>query len=181
LIHRASQLAWLIFALAVAVFLIRGADRPRRPRLIPNGAAIPARAVAGFDEVGFKVAGPAVPASLVARTRCALLAKTAAQQSQGLMNRRDLAGYDGMIFQFGQGTTVQFYMKDTLIPLSIAWFDATGRFLNQTDMPPCPKSTLRCPTYSATAPYTVAIEVSQGGLTPLGLGPGSTITVGGPC
>jgi uncharacterized membrane protein (UPF0127 family) len=71
-------------------------------------------------------------------------------------------------------------MKDTLLPLSIAWFDQKGRFVSATDMAPCPDQS-DCPLYGATAPYTVAIEVVQGGLSGLGIGPNSTISIGGAC
>jgi uncharacterized membrane protein (UPF0127 family) len=180
-IHRTRQAAWLVFGLAAGVFLIRGSDRPKDPKRIPAGAYIPSAAVPGFGEVGFKVAGPGVAPELSGRTQCALLARTVAQQQKGLMNRRDLAGYQGMVFQFDRPTVTGFYMKDTLISLSIAWFDQTGGFVSSTTMSPCPKNTVNCPIYSASGPYTVVIETRQGGLSQLGIGPGSTITVGGPC
>jgi uncharacterized membrane protein (UPF0127 family) len=172
----AGGAACLVLAIALGGVLIRAADRPSaRPGTVPS------RSVPGFGEVSFKVAGPAVPASLANRTRCALLATTEAQQRRGLMNRRDLAGYEGMIFQFNRPTTVPFFMKDTLIPLSIAWFDPTAKFLNSATMSPCPKTSLTCPVYSAVAPYSVAIEVRAGVLSQLGIGPGATIALGGPC
>ena len=167
--------------LAFGVFLVDGANRPPRPQLLPAGAIAPARGVKGFGEVGFVVGSPFLPAALAGRTRCALLASTAAQRSQGLMNRRDLAGYQGMVFEFDGPTTGGFYMKDTVIPLSIAWFDQAGRFVSSTTMLPCPKAVASCPVFFAAAPYTLAIEVGAGHLSGLGIGPGSTITVGGPC
>jgi uncharacterized membrane protein (UPF0127 family) len=96
------------------------------------------------------------------------------------MFRRDLAGYDGVIFRWTSPTTEQFWMKDTLIPLSIAWFDQAGHFVSATDMTPC-RNNPNCPVYGAVAPYTVAIEVVQGGLTGLGIGPNSSIGIGGTC
>src|SRR5207253_5731136 len=102
------------------------------------------------------------------------------QRDAGLMFRHDLAGYDGVIFRWTEPTTEQFWMKNTLLPLSIAWFDQSGRFVSATDMVPCPKNA-NCPLYGAAAPYTIAIEVMKGGLGGLGVGPNSTIHVGGPC
>jgi uncharacterized protein len=163
----------MVLAIALGVLLIRHGGRTARP---PK-AVLPSRVVPGFGEVGFKVTGPgALPAAT--RTHCALLATTDAQRARGLMNRHDLAGYDAMIFQFSRPTTVPFYMKDTLIPLSIAWFDPTGRFVNGTTMPPCPKTSLTCPTYAAIAPYSVAIEVAAGTLPQLAIGPGAQLAVG---
>jgi uncharacterized membrane protein (UPF0127 family) len=180
-IRQVAGAAWVVLAIGLVVFLIRGANRPANPKLIPPGGVIPSRVVRDFGEVAFKVSGPTVPGPLAARRHCALLASTPAQQQKGLMNRHDLAGYEGMIFQFEELTTVPFFMRDTLIPLSIAWFDPTGKFLNTTTMLPCPKTSATCPTYSAISPYSVAIEVRAGGLPQLGIGPGAKIAVGGPC
>ena len=96
------------------------------------------------------------------------------------MFRRDLAGYAGMLFEWSSPTTDEFYMKNTLIPLSIAWFDQSGRFVSAADMPPCPAVTA-CPLYPAAAPYTIALEVPQGGLRQLGIGPGTSLALAGPC
>jgi uncharacterized membrane protein (UPF0127 family) len=144
-------------------------------------AASPLR---GLRTVAFSVRpaqpppGAAVPDVIV--RRCALLADTMPERDRGLMFVRDLAGYDGMVFRWPAETTEAFYMKDTLIPLSVAWFDGYGRFVSSADMAPCPEATV-CPLFSAAAPYTVAIEVPQGELTRLGIGPGSSLTLAGGC
>jgi uncharacterized membrane protein (UPF0127 family) len=166
--------ALVILALAVGLFLIRGVTTTQRPRVDTNGAR-PSR-VAGFDQIAFTVRASGGAVS----RHCGLLALTTAQQDTGLMNRSDLAGYDGMVFQFLDPTTVQFYMKDTLIALSIAWFDTAGRFVSATDMPPCGSAAI-CPLYAAKAPYVLALEVPQGGLGQVGVGPGSSLSVGGSC
>jgi hypothetical protein len=129
-------------------------------------------AVPGFGEVSFKVGtGPNL---------CALLARTAAQQARGLMARTDLAGHVGMLFVFPTDTQQTFYMRNTPMPLSIAWFDSGGRFVSATDMTPCADRP-DCPNYAAAAAYRYALEVPRGGLPGLGIGSGSTITVGGGC
>jgi uncharacterized membrane protein (UPF0127 family) len=176
--RRAAVVGLFVAAIGLDVLVIRGVNR-----LAPPPSPVRSSRVSGFGQVGFSLAGPGVAAAPAAakRAHCALLAATDAQQHRGLMNRHDLAGYDAMIFEFSRPTTVPFYMKDTLIPLSIAWFDAAGRFMNATTMPPCPKTSLTCPTYSAIAPYSVAIEVEAGALSRLAIGPGAQLTVGGPC
>jgi uncharacterized membrane protein (UPF0127 family) len=175
LIRRA---AWVILALSLAVFLLRGVDRVRRPVLVPSDKAAPSARVPGFDEVAFQVTP--VGSQPGSKRHCALLASTTPQRNKGLMFRRDLAGYDGVIFQWTAPSTDQFWMKDTLLPLSIAWFDASGRFISATDMAPCPNNTT-CPLYGASRAYTVAIEVMKGGLAGLGIGPNTTIAMGGSC
>lgn len=131
--------------------------------------------VPGFGQIAYRVSTmPSTP-------RCALLAETDAQHQQGLMNRTDLAGHDGMLFVFASPVTVGFWMKDTPLPLSIAYFDATGRFVSSADMAPCLNRGSNCPSYDATGPYKFALEVAQDGLGGLGIGAGSVLTGGGAC
>ena len=165
-------LQWLIVVLLVAAglaFVAKGADKPADPYLVAKREPI-----TGFGEIAYRV-NRAPDAS-----RCALLAQSTLQQEQGLMNQTSLRGYDGMLFVFPADTTVSFYMKDTPLPLSIAWFDTAGRFVSSTDMEPCLDKP-DCPTYSAAAPYRYALEVPKGGLGALSIGDGSVISVGGPC
>jgi uncharacterized membrane protein (UPF0127 family) len=171
--------AWVVLVAAVAVFLIRGADRTVRPKLRPNGGAVASK-VQGFEQIAFEVHPPGGYPQATDVKRCALLARTTAQQDQGLMNRRDLAGYDAMVFQFDRPTTTEFYMKDTLIDLSIAWFDASGKLVSTAEMVPCPPAAV-CPLYGATGPYTIAIEVPRGGLSTLGIEAGASVSIGGTC
>jgi uncharacterized membrane protein (UPF0127 family) len=185
-------LAWaiaIVFGLGLLAFIAKGADQPANPYLKPvTGSApavplptvpvatVPARrtAVPGFGEVAFRVASQQGP------QQCALLARTQQQQARGLMQRTDLAGHVGMLFVFTTDTNETFYMRNTPMPLSIAWFDSGGHFVSATDMTPCADRP-DCPTYAATAGYRYALEVPQGGLSPLGIGPGSTIAVGTAC
>src|SRR5206468_2617836 len=124
----ARWVAGAVVAVGAAAFVTIGANRPADPHLLPH----PGRAqVAGFGEIAYRVDGS------VDDERCALLADTDAQHQQGLMNRTDLAGHDGMLFRFRTDTREGFWMKDTPMPLSIAWFDSHGNFVSSTDMEPC--------------------------------------------
>jgi uncharacterized protein len=111
---------------------------------------------------------------------CVLLAQTGRQRQRGLMEVTDLGGYAGMLFVFGSETESSFYMRNTPMPLSIAWFDNEGEFVSATDMEPC-ADRLGCPTYPSGAPARFALEVSQGELETLGIGDGSSLRVGGSC
>ncbi len=88
-----------------------------------------------------------------------------------------LGGADGMLFRFGADQSGAFWMKDTVIPLSIAFFHKGGAFVSATDMEPCSPSAPGCPTYSADAPYADALEVPKGRLAALGIGPTSRLAV----
>jgi uncharacterized membrane protein (UPF0127 family) len=152
------------------VFLMTGANRPSDPSL-----RSPARQrVEGFGEIAFHVK------STPAAKRCALLAQTSDQRARGLMERTDLGGYDGMLFVFPSDSRDPFYMLNTPMPLSIAWFDSGGTFLSATDMEPCLDQS-DCPRYSPGVAYRYALEVPKGRLGALGIGPETTIEVGGPC
>lgn len=166
-------LGWVVVvlaALAALAFLAVGANGPPDPFF----GGIP-----GFGEVAFQVT-PAGGASPSSAQLCALLAADDAQRAQGLMGRRDLAGFDAMIFRFDQDVTSRFHMRTVPVPLSIAWFDASGAFVSSTDMAPC-EDRPDCPEYAAAGPYRYALEVLQGGLEPLGIGPGSRLELGGAC
>jgi uncharacterized membrane protein (UPF0127 family) len=88
------------------------------------------------------------------------VADTAAEREHGLMGRQDLAPHSGMAFVFPEDTTTSFWMKDTLIPLSIAFYDDTGRIVRILDMQPCRAN--RCPLYDPEVAYRGALEVNLG-------------------
>ena len=83
-----------------------------------------------------------------------------AERQQGLMGVTSLPKNAGMAFVWDTPTDGTFWMKNTLIPLSIAFVGADGRIVTLRDMAPCTADP--CMTYAATAPYTVAIEANQG-------------------
>jgi uncharacterized membrane protein (UPF0127 family) len=113
---------------------------------------------------------------------CVLIAVSEADRARGLMDVDSLGGYDGMLFRFGAPTSAQFYMFHTRLPLTVAFFDATGTFVSSGDMAPCSATSgADCPVYGAAARYVDALEVVQGGLAPLGIGPGTRIEVGSQC
>ena len=166
-------LQWVIVVLLVAggvSFIVKGADGPPDPYL----RAAARTPVDGFGEIAFRIdkSGDV--------NRCALLAQTSLQQARGLMGRKDLAGYDGMLFVYPADTNAAFFMKGTPLPLSIAWFDSGGRFVSSTDMEPC-LDRPDCPLFTAAAAYRYALEVKKGGLPALGVGQGAVLSVGGPC
>jgi uncharacterized membrane protein (UPF0127 family) len=113
---------------------------------------------------------------------CVLVAITDADRERGLMDVDSLGGYDGMLFRFGRPTSAQFYMFHTRLPLTVAFFDADGAYVSAQDMPPCSAAKgSDCPVYGADRSYVDALEVLQGGLGAVGVGPGSHIAVGGEC
>ena len=76
---------------------------------------------------------------------------------EGLMYRSSLADNSGMLFELGEPDIHCFWMKNTLIPLSIAFIDDQGRIVDIQDMEPQSLAP-HCPT----APVTQALEMDQG-------------------
>jgi uncharacterized membrane protein (UPF0127 family) len=101
------------------------------------------------------------------------VASTDTQRAQGLMNRRSLAPNAGMVFLFATPTRAQFWMKDTLIPLSIAFYDRRGRILRILDMAPCRADP--CRVYDAGIAYRGALEVNRGAFRRSGVRRGSIV------
>ncbi len=78
-------------------------------------------------------------------------------RSIGLMNRFSLATDHGMIFVFAQSEPLAFWMKNTFIPLSIAYIDSKGVIVNIVDMKPQDES-----THPSAGPAMFALEMKQG-------------------
>jgi uncharacterized membrane protein (UPF0127 family) len=91
-----------------------------------------------------------------------------ALRSRGLMGVTDLGGLEGMLFVFQSDTEGRFRMKDTLIALDIAFFDAGGGFVDRFTMEPCTEDP--CPGYRPSGPYRYAVEAPAGDLDFVGEG-----------
>ena len=89
------------------------------------------------------------------------VADTPALRSQGLMGVTGLGGLDGMLFAWPEDVTSGFWMKDTLIPLDIAFFAADGSLVDLLSMVPCEEDP--CLTYRSSGVYRFALEAPQGG------------------
>jgi hypothetical protein len=88
------------------------------------------------------------------------IADSESEQEVGLMHRESLAQDAGMIFLFPDEHVGPFWMKDTLIPLSIAFVGSDGRIRRILDMEPCRADP--CRLYDPGVGYTSALEVNQG-------------------
>lgn len=84
------------------------------------------------------------------------LALTSGQQQRGLMFRRK-APADGMLFVFSRATSGGFWMKNTLVPLTIVYFDTAGRRVRRMSMTPCRKDP--CRVYDPGRQYRYALEL----------------------
>ena len=128
----------------------------------------------GSDFDGFGATEIVIDDAAGSHRSCVLTADTSDQQERGLMRQDDLDGYDGMIFRFPTAEERTFWMRNTRIPLSIAFFDGGGAFVSATDMDPCGDSP-QCPTYPSHGPAKFALEVLQGRLPAVGATSGSRL------
>jgi uncharacterized membrane protein (UPF0127 family) len=85
------------------------------------------------------------------------LARTPAERNRGLMSREHLPDNSGMLFVFPEDTTTSFWMRDTFIPLSIAFIATDGAILEIQDMEP-----LSTELHQPPGPYRYGLEVNQG-------------------
>jgi uncharacterized membrane protein (UPF0127 family) len=98
------------------------------------------------------------------------VASTPETRATGLMNRFSLRQDHGMLFVFEAPQPLAFYMKNTYIPLSIAFVDARGRILNIEDMRPLDGS-----THWSRGLAQYAIEMRQGWFAAKGIGVGDVV------
>jgi uncharacterized protein len=103
------------------------------------------------------------------------IADTQEEREVGLMHREFLPDDTGMIFLFDEETTGGFWMKNTLIPLSIAFMGGDGTILRILDMEPCEADP--CEIYDPGVPYESALEVNQGAFASWGVEEGDLLTL----
>jgi uncharacterized membrane protein (UPF0127 family) len=103
------------------------------------------------------------------------VADTDERREFGLMFRETLPGKSGMVFLYAADQRGGFWMKNTLIPLSIAFWDDGGRIVRILDMEPCRADP--CPVYEPAVAYRGALEVNQGAFRRWGVEEGDRIVV----
>ncbi len=165
---RRAAVAAVVMAVAAAliggglVLLLRGGDDGTAARSGAFASALagarPASApFSGLTELQLGVGGDC---------RRIVVADDVGERATGLMRRRDLGPYYGMLFVFDQPSTSAFTMSDVPVPLDIGFYDAAGRPIDRLEMQPCPdKTPAQCPVYLAKGPYRYALETLGGGLS----------------
>ena len=104
------------------------------------------------------------------------IANTETAQARGLMFRTHMAADHGMLFIYPDAQPRDFWMKNTLIPLDILFFDAQRRLINiAADAPPCTADP--CATYASTAPAQYVLELNAGTAQKLGIEPGNGLRI----
>jgi uncharacterized protein len=95
------------------------------------------------------------------------VARTPLQTQTGMMFRREMASHEGMLFVFDGLSRRCFWMKNTLLPLSIAFIADDGRIVNLADMQPQSQA-----SHCSSEPVRYALEMNQGWFDKRGIKPG---------
>jgi len=133
----------------------------------PDGPAVLGTAADALPAARVSIAGAALTLDLDVR-----VAADAEARAQGLAGVAELPEGTGMLFLFEADTTTGFWMRDTLVPLDLAFLDAQGRVVGVATMTPCPADP--CPITAPPGPYRAALEAAAGVLS--GLRAGDTVT-----
>jgi len=98
------------------------------------------------------------------------LADSMATRMEGLMHRPAMPQGSGMVFVFDESATHCMWMKNTLIPLSVAFIDEAGAIINIADMQPHSEQ-----SHCATRPARYALEMNKGWFAQRGIKPGAKL------
>lgn len=93
-----------------------------------------------------------------------------ATRAQGLMHRKSLGANAGMLFIFDAAAPHCMWMKNTYIPLSVAFLDESGTIINIADMQPHSEQ-----SHCATRPALYALEMTQGWFAQRGIKAGAKL------
>src|SRR5688572_2478551 len=100
----------------------------------------------------------------------AQVAATPDQRMTGLMHRKEMPQHEGMLFIFEQPSPQCFWMKNTLLPLSIAFVADNGRIVNIEEMQP---QTLE--SHCSKEPVRYVLEMNKGWFAKRGIKPGARL------
>ncbi len=140
------------------------------PTFVPTATVAPAVAPTSSPQPTTPVAAGPLPTADVSLPQLVItssagsllrlyveIADTPEKQETGLMHRTAMAVDQGMLFVFPGETTIPFWMRDTLLPLSIAFIAGDGTIVDIQDMQPLDET-----LHNPARPYVYALEVNQG-------------------
>jgi uncharacterized protein len=113
-----------------------------------------------------------IPMSINGKKILVEVVRTDREKEKGLMFRDKLAPHEGMLFVYGSEEILSFWMKNTRIPLSIAFIDRRGRIVDIQDMEP-----FSLAGHLSRFPAKYALEMNQGWFKRNGVGVGDTVKI----
>ena len=144
----------------------------RRPRLGAIRTGLWACVFLGLSATAVAQDGPQPPLAIAVLTAGmhrieAEVAESPREQMIGLMRRPSMAPNHGMLFVYEAPDRLCFWMRNTLLPLSIAFLDDEGRIVNIEDMKPLTED-----SHCSAQPVRYALEMNQGWFAKRGMKPG---------
>lgn len=113
---------------------------------------------------------PVIPLNAGLHVIQAEVANTNVTRAIGLMHRKAMDANHGMLFDFDVAAPHCMWMRNTLIPLSVAFMDQSGKILNIADMIPHDET-----SHCATGAARFALEMNRGWFAGKGIKPGAKI------
>ena len=148
-----------------------GFSLPAINRFSARAALVMGMALFGFAAHAQEVSFPRMDLSVGLFRIDAEVAFTNPQRMQGLMFRESLAPGQGMLFVFPVAARHCMWMRNTLIPLSVAFLDEEGRIVNVEDMAPRTEN-----NHCAARPARYALEMNRGWFAQKHVAPGTPIS-----
>jgi uncharacterized membrane protein (UPF0127 family) len=153
----------------LALALLMAGSLPALAACQPNGNSVAAieRSPAGLDQVPLTI----TTTSGKTHRFTVEVARTEAEQAQGLMNRQTLAPDRGMVFPYDPPRQASFWMKNTLIPLDIIFIRADGTIarIEANTVP------LSLDPVASGEPVATVLELAGGRAAELGITPGAKV------
>lgn len=153
--RRLGSYGILLLFMSVTVFLYPGSKTSETDRSPESGGS-----------------GSFVTLSINGRPLRVEIARSPSERQKGLMHRERLEPDEGMFFVFPEDRILSFWMKDTGIPLSIAFLDKNGKVTDIFDMEPFSLYAVR-----SSAPCRYAIEAQKGFFRRAGLREGDCVSL----
>ena len=147
---------WKIVAIMLIVVLLVGCGSTLADQDTPGGTAAGKQDSLGRQDLRTVIIDASGGKKVEVRVE---VADDPFEQARGLMHRTALGKNRGMLFVFPGEEERSFWMRDTLIPLSIAYIDSRGRITDILDMKPLDD---KPPHYVSSEPVQYALEVNQG-------------------
>ena len=148
--------------------LARDCNRRRQAPRVGIGAAFGVAMIAATTSLAAGL--PTVELAIKGHRIVAEVAASDPARTTGLMNRFSLQPDHGMLFVFREAQPQAFWMKNTYVPLSIAFIGRDGKILNIDDMAPLTEN-----THPSRGPALYALEMKKGWFTERGIGSGDVV------
>ncbi len=90
------------------------------------------------------------------------IADNASTHAKGLMGRKTLGEYEGMLFVFNKSSYLSFWMFNTSIPLDAIFISSNGTVVDVDEMDPCGLNIFNCTSHESLRPAKYVLEVNKG-------------------